>query len=407
LSAAALLLAGALGCAKGKSSPACEAAGLSGEACDEASALQLPAALPPARGNDFADSPAAAQLGFQIFFDARFSSDQNTRCESCHQPELEFQDGLALPQAMGFVGRRTPTTINAARMSFQFWDGRADSLWSQPLFALENPAEMNFTRLEIAHQLQALYASMYAAAFGPLPDLSDASRFPAAGKPGSAAWDAMAPADQDTINRIVANLGKSMEAYLRLQSAGGSRVDQFLGGDLTALSADEQRGLGVFVSARCTACHAGPALSDVRFHNLGVAASAGQAPDRGRADGIQTLLANPFNAHGPYFDGPPPAGEEALYQPSDADLGAFRTPSLRNLSARAPYGHNGTFATLDAVVDFHLAGGGRGQSGFVGVVDPLLQPQTLSAADRAALLAFLHALDGTPAPLPWSDWPQR
>ena len=385
----------------------CEPLQLSTADCAEVIALAGPGAPPPARGNRFADSLPAARLGFAVFFDARFSSNQEVRCASCHAPETSFQDGRPLPQAQGFVGRNTPTLLNAAALGWQFWDGRADSLWSQALYAFENPAEMNFTRLELAHQLRALYRADYEAVFGLLPDLADTARFPPRGAPGTSAWDAMAPADRDAVNRVVANLGKAMEAYVRKLYAGPSRVDRFLGGDATALSAVEARGLAVFAQAKCTACHSGPVWSDGRFHDLGVAPAAGRAPDRGRADGLARLLASPFSAHGAYFDGPPPADEAALYQPSAADLGAFRTPPLRSVARTAPYGHDGSFPTLEAIVDFHLAGGGRGRTDVVGDVDPLLQPRTLSADDRAALVALLRALDGKPPPLPWADWPQH
>ncbi len=385
----------------------CGPAGLDAGDCARLQTLQLPATLPAARGNPYADNLQAAQLGFQVFFDARFSSTQNMRCATCHQPEIEFQDGLPLPAANGFLGRRTPSTANAALFGWQFWDGRADSLWSQPLYPFENPLEMSYTRLEVAHRLAQLYSSDYAAIFGAMPDISDMSRFPAAGAPGMPAWDGMAAADQDTINRIFANLGKSIEAYLRKQCMGGSRVDRYLSGAADALTATELRGAGVFVRAGCIDCHSGPALSDSRYHVLGVPDLPGHPSDTGRASGLATLLASPFNAKGPYFDGPPPAGEDDLYAQSDADIGAFRTPSLRNLTGRAPYGHNGQFAALEDVVAFHLQGGGAGQGNHSGAIDPLLQPRTLSGGDQAALIAFLHALDGAQAPLPWSEWPQH
>jgi cytochrome c peroxidase len=78
---------------------------------------------------------------------------------------------------------------------------------------------------------------------------------------------------------------------------------------------------------------------------------------------------------------------------------------LRNLTRTAPYGHNGVFATLEEVVDFHLSGGGKEATTFVGVVDPKLEPHPLSAQERADLIEFLKALDGDYPKLPWGQWP--
>jgi cytochrome c peroxidase len=401
LAGAALLGAAAL--------PACRAPcellpDLDADACALVRALELPAALPAARGNDHGDALAAAHLGFGIFFDARFSSNQMIRCATCHAPERHFQDDRLTGKGLGELTRNTPTILDAAWMKSQFWDGRADSLWSQALYPLENPKEMDFTRLELAHRVAQSYRADYEAVFGPLPPLDDAARFPARGAPGLPAWEAMAQADRDAVDVVAASVGKALEAYQRQAAAGRAPLDRFLAGDAAALGAAAQRGLVTFVKAGCVVCHAGPTLSDERFHDLGLPTPAGATPDRGRADGIATLLASPFNAAGPHWDGPRPP----LPAPAGAaDLGAFRTSPLRNVALSAPYGHDGRFATLREVVDFHLRGGGRGDARALGSVDPLLAPHPLSAADEDDLLAFLAALTGDPPLPPWNDWPDR
>ena len=386
--------------------------------CMGLSALIQPLALPPALGNASADDDDAAVLGFQIFFDIRFSRGRKVRCESCHSVDYAFADNAQVPTlGLGPGVRNSPTVLNAARHTIFMWDGRADTLWSQPLLAFENPDEMGFTRLEIAHTLQAFYASMYQRAFGPLPDFSDRARFPAAGMPGDAAFDAMRPEDQRVVDQTVANVGKALEAYMRKLATGPSRVDRYLASLFDAdpgypplksntpveqlLSAEEQRGAVVFARSGCLACHSGSQLSDDQFHDLGVPALPGHAPDPGRTPAVVELLASsPFNASGVFFEGTPGATP-----PPAAAAGAFRTPSLRNLTRSRPYGHNGVFASLEDVVDFHLAGGGQDPDGLLGEVDPLLRPQQLSAADRAALIAFLKALDGMYPALPWGQWP--
>ena len=379
--------------------PCLEGEALTAEEC--AAIAQIPLGdLPAARGNRFGDSEPAAVLGFELFYDARLSRGLDTRCATCHMPEREFADGKPVQDLRGRLLRNSPTLLNVARSPAQFWDGRADSLWAQAMGPLENPLEMNFTRLELAHRMQQTFRAQYEAAFGAMPDVSDPARFPAQGKPGDPAWESMAPADRETVNQIAANVGKAFDAYQRKIAAGPSRVDRFLRGDASKLSAQEKHGLAVLARAKCLSCHSGPLLSDEGYHNLGVPAWPGDPIDQGRAAAVSEV---DFSAAGPFWDGPAPAPVPAI----EAPLGAFRTPSLRNLSHSAPYGHNGRFASLDEAISFHLGGGGRGQGGFTGEVDPGLQPQALSDADRQALLALLLALDGDYPPPPWNNWPQN
>jgi len=384
--------------------------GVAEQDCSLLQAVILPDSLPAALGNAHAEEFNASLLGFHVFFDSRFSENLNVRCESCHSVDYGFSDNRPVPVAgIGHGVRNSPTIFNAARYTTFFWDGRADTLWSQPLFAFENPDEMDFTRLEIVHLLNAVYSAEYTSAFGPLPDFSDLKRFPARGKPGDAAYEAMAPVDQQSVNTVVANIGKALEAYMRRVATGPSVVDSYLKGKFgtpgaapITLTARQERGVAVFVNSGCLQCHSGPQLSDNQFHNLGVAAVAEQAPDAGRSQAaIATLAENPFNAKGPFFDDSAPLEIDA----APVVLGGFRTPSLRNLPKSAPYGHNGSFATLEDVVDFHLQGGGRGSGGFVGEVDSLIQPTPTSADDRAALIEFLKALAGSYPALPWGQWP--
>src|SRR5262245_60768654 len=172
--------------------------------CARVEALALPDRLPPAAGNRFGDDERAAYFGFLAFYDRRFSSVSDVSCASCHLPESSFADGKRVSEVIAGhpLARNAPSLLNAARMGpFWFWDGRADSLWSQPLFALENPEEMSSSRLQLAHAVHAsaAYRSRYEALAGPMPDLSDLTRFPAQGKPGDAAYEAMTAADKREI----------------------------------------------------------------------------------------------------------------------------------------------------------------------------------------------------------------
>jgi cytochrome c peroxidase len=372
------------------------AAGLDAVQCASLAAMQLPASLPASIGNAVADDQRAALLGFAMFFDARLSHGGVLRCANCHLPERTFTDGRTTSFGLSAVDRNSPSIFAAAWHRWQLWDGRADSVWSQPIQVLEDPREMDFTRLEVAHAMATIWRAPYEALFGALPPLDDVARFPARGKPGDPAFDTMTAADQLAVNRVAANAGKALEAYLRRAAHGPGRLDAFLAGQESALSATERAGLVVFVKSNCVRCHAGPTLADDSFHVLGVPEAVGSSA-RGRNAALEALASSPFTVAGPFHDGPPVAPAPS---PDAAFEGAYRTPSLRNVARTGPWGHSGAFATLETVVDFHLQGGR-------GTVDPKLQAVTLTGGDREALLAFLRALDANDPPSPWNTWPDR
>lgn len=158
------------------------------------------------------------------------------------------------------------------------WGGRFDSQWSLTLAVAENAKIMKSTRLAIAHRLWDAYRTEYDAVCpvpldGALdPNAADAARFPAAGKPGDAARDAMAPADQAVVNRIFANYGKAVAAYMRKLVSGNAAFDRLVAGQPTAIDAAAERGLQVFLGkGRCVECHSGPTFADDAFHAIGVA----------------------------------------------------------------------------------------------------------------------------------------
>lgn len=354
--------------------------------CEMVAALALPSALPSAGGNRWADDANAASLGFLAFFDPRFSGLPDVRCASCHLPEHGFAERKAVSEVVSGrpLGRNSLSILNAAWSGpYYFWDGRADSLWSQPLFAIESPDEMASSRLAVAHAIYETpsYRSRYEVVFGPLPDLSDGARFPAQGKPGDPSFDGMAPADVAAINQIFANFGKALEAYIRKVATGPSDLDRFLAGESSALDAAAQRGLTLFAERGCITCHAGPALTDRVFHRMSTTS------DRGRAAAIEVLRGYEFNSASSYWDDtgvrpPLPESERA------EDDGAFRTPTLRNLPRTAPYGHDGAHATLE---DFLATQHGA----------------ALTEPERSDMVIFLLSLNGRYPERPWSDWPAR
>lgn len=354
--------------------------------CRSVASFRLPDALPTARGNRVADDVRAAALGRRIFFDEGFSVTPAVSCATCHRPELAFQDGLAVAEVVpGRPGARNgPSLWNAARLEgFFMWDGRADSLWSQPLYAFENPIEMATTRTAIARRIDgdASYRAEYEAVFGPLPSLDDDARFPREALPGDARWDTMSEDDRALVEEVAANVGKSLEAYMRRIVSGPSALDRYLAGDRDALTELQKQGLSRFIATGCDHCHFGPMLTDDLFHE----STFGIDDDRGRAHGIELLLASPFSSVGRHFDADAGVALELPLGPTAADEHAFRTPSMRNVTLTAPYQHDGS-RSLRQILEVR------------GILS--------RDGDEEAIEAFLRALEGTPPPVEWSSPPR-
>jgi cytochrome c peroxidase len=282
----------------------------------------------------FRVTPETVRLGRWLFFDRRLSRDQTVSCATCHRPEHGFSEPTA--HSTGVAGRqgarKAPPILNAAftLRGAYFWDGRASSMVEQAIGPMANPLEMDLPHPEVVARVAGIPG--YRAAF-------------------RAAYDD----DRLDIGRIAAALA----AYEATRLSGDSRFDRFQAGDAAALSADERAGREVFFGrGRCDRCHSGPGLTDSSFHVIGIGGPT--AADIGR-----------FAVTG-----------------DPRDRGAFRTPTLRDVSRRAPYMHDGSARTLrDAVRAYqdpaphpHL--------------DPEMSRIELSWADVDALVAFLGALDG-------------
>lgn len=389
------------------------AAGAGDTAFTEAERAEVEAlAVPLGDTPPEAASTELADFGQHLFFDRRLSGDGRFSCASCHQPDRAFTDGLALPEAAGRGHRNTPTLINVADNPWFQWDGAADSLWSQTLLVVENPRELDNDRLNLAHTLyrHADLRTAYQRRFGPLPPLSEGERFPAHGSPhaaadspGGRAWRRMAPADQEAVNRVMANLGVALAAWQRRLVRYDSPFDRFaaaLAEDPDpppdeAFPAAARRGLKLFVGeAQCTLCHSGPDFSNQAFHNLGLPVA--EHRDTGREQGLRRLAASPFNAAGPYAGDQDDADRLRFLPPPESLRGAFKTPSLRNVARTAPYFHDGRFATLEQAVRFYLEPpDGETLGKREGTLDLIPDLTDRQVAD---LVAFLKTLDSTPLP---------
>lgn len=317
-------------------------------------------AVPVPVGNPMSDEKIA--LGRLLFFDPRLSGDASTSCASCHVAQRGWAHHE--PLAPGYPGHRlwrnNPTVLNAAHFRRLMWDGTLDSLEVQARSAMQAPVEGNGKPVLVEMRLRLIpeYVDRFRDVFGTdWPQLDDA-------------WRAIA-------------------AFERTLVSDPRRVpfDRFASGDEHALSPAAKRGMELFVGkARCIACHNGPLASDEQYHALGV-------PRQTLFDSspLVQIAVRWQNAQRDVPRALYRGGDEDLgryYRTRDpADIGRFRTPSLRELRYTAPYMHNGVFATLAEVVDFFDRGGGDTPN-----KSPLLQPLGLDAAEKSDLIAFLEAL---------------
>jgi cytochrome c peroxidase len=275
-----------------------------------------------------------AELGKMLYFDKRLSADDTISCASCHVPSAGFADPNRFSKGVGgkLGNRQSPTVINTAFNLFQFWDGRAASLEEQAVGPMANPVEMAHTLDGVEKRVASIggYKPYFKAAFG----------------------------DKTiTIDRIA----KAIASYERTVLSGNSAYDRFVGGDKAALSESAQRGLALFEGkAFCTRCHVGFNFTDNIFHNLGVGMAAPE-PDLGRY----------------------------VVTKDEKDKGAFKTPTLRDISRTAPYLHDGSAATLEEVIELYNRGGEKNAW-----LDPKMEPLNLSEQDKKDLVEFLKALDG-------------
>jgi len=310
--------------------------------------VRPPLGLPPVPVPS--DNPITREtiaLGRKLFHDRKLSMNDTVSCASCHNPRAGFADGMKT--SLGIDGktgtRNAPTVLNAAYASIQFWDGRAASLEEQSAGPISNPLEMNQGHDVCVAKLEAdpTYQAEFKKAFGPGPI---------------------------TIGKVQ----KAIASFERTLLSGNSSFDRFeFGGDKSALSPAAVRALAIFKDRKrgnCITCHtidkAHALFTDGKFHNLGVGVnSEGELTDLGRYD--QTKV--------------------------DADKGAFKTPTLRNVSKTAPYMHDGSLKTLRQVVDFYAGGGNSNDH-----LDKDIKSLNLSASERDDLVAFLESLTGEMPP---------
>ena len=352
---------------------------------DELNTLHTPSARPDVDPtNTWGDNPDAAALGHRLFEDPGLSRCGTVSCRSCHDGEGYTVETAT---AEGCGGQRTernpPSLLNAGYNRWFMWDGRADRLWSQAILPLTNPVEMDSDAVVVRARLVAepAYTAAYTQLFG------------------------TAPAEEQDGDRLLANVGKVLAAYQRTLNRTDAPFDADVRRFLQAVQAGTAEqdpaylGLKTFVrKGQCVVCHKGRALSDDKFHNIGLK-DAGNGK-RGQADAVDALLSWTFNAAGLYSDAPTgtdAARLSALHTQAQSKpqevVGAFRTPSLRNVALSAPYMHTGAEKSLEEVVEFYNKGGDADGS-FVGVRTETIVKLDLSSEEKQALVALLKSLTG-------------
>ncbi len=347
-------------------------------------AAKPPLGLPPVPvPADNPQTPEKIALGDKLYHDTRFSADGKVSCATCHASEKAFTDNL--PVSKGFQGltgtRNAPTVINAAYMKSQFWDGREPDLEGQAKQPPINPVEGGLPNhepiLEIIRNDKD-YRKQFKKVFGTSPD-------------------------QITEDHVA----KAIAAFERTVISGNSPFDRFqYGGDANALNDSQKRGLELFrVKARCVSCHVieetQALFTDSKFHNIGVGfkAIAGREPEiaekflRMKHQQADEKKALEFIDKAVLTDKEVSELGRFVITEDFSDVGAFKTPTLRNVALTFPYMHDGSLQTLEDVVEFYNNGGR------VNPDDPVtpflsggIKPLNLTEQEKADLVAFLESL---------------
>lgn len=310
---------------------------------------------------------AKIELGRQLYFDTRLSADNTISCASCHHPNDGYarhtQFGVGIKGQMG--GRNSPVSYNRILSSLQFWDGRADSVEAQAVGPIQNPIEMGNTHAACAECLHLVPAYV--------------EQFKSIFKTDKITIEQVGQALASFERTIVTGTSPfdAGEAYKPFASMEKEDLDDLKNDDPKAyakyetavalvktlpMSESAKRGQALFFSERvnCSACHVGANLADEKYHNLGIGMDA-KEPDLGRY--VVTKV--------------------------EADKGAFKTPTIRNVEFSAPYMHDGSLATLMDVVEHYNKGGTPNAH-----LSDKIKPLKLTDQEKLDLVEFMKACTG-------------
>ena len=318
---------------------------------------------------------AKIELGRQLYFDGRLSSDGTISCASCHHPDEGFakhtQFGIGVEGQQG--GRNSPVSYNRILSDLQFWDGRAPSLEEQAKGPIQNPIEMasNHEACVATVQGNEGYRLQFEKIFG-----------------GPVTIDSIAQAIA-SFERCLVSGPAPFDFYEQLKAFEGQDLDSLkeddpetyalyekakAAADAHPMSESARRGRDLFFGekASCTACHVGPNLTDEKYHNLGVGMAA-ETPDLGRF-----VISN-----------------------VEAEKGAFKTPTIRNVALSAPYMHDGSQKTLEEVMAWYDKGGHPNQW-----LDTKVKKLDLTDQEEQDIVEFMKACTGDFPKIETSRLPQ-
>ena len=295
-----------------------------------------------------------ASLGKELFSEKALSRNITRSCASCHRPDMAFTDGLVKSKTLdgkSVVMRNAPSLYYAAYQHTQFYDGRAASLEAQIKMVLQSPVEMDAQLDTVVNRLNAI--PHYRELFRQL-------------------WPSSSRVHMDQV-------AAALVAYEQTLAPFSSPFDRYIAGDSTAMARAQKSGFNLFMGkARCGSCHFAPLFNGLlppyyersELEVIGVPQRDAKGRQRADAD----------------------SGRYRFF-PISFNNGAFKTTSVRNAGATAPYMHNGVFRTLKEVIDFYNKGGGRGLG--LKVPGQTLSEQALGLTERekSDLIAFLKALD--------------
>jgi cytochrome c peroxidase len=280
---------------------------------------------------------AKIELGRQLYFDPRLSADGTISCATCHAPETGWAQPTQFGVGIGGLtgNRNSPPAYNRILSSTQFWDGRAASLEEQAIGPIANPVEMGNTHDDCVATLKKIpgYVVQFEKIF---PD--EGLTIQTVGK-AIASFERTivtgpSPADYYeplyTFEKVFRDELEDLESFKEDNPDEYARYEK-LKADVAnhPISESAKRGRELFFGkANCTTCHVGANFTDEKYHNLGIGMAA-EKPDLGRYEITKV----------------------------DADRGAFKTPTVRNVAQTAPYMHDGSLKTLEEVMDWYDKGG--------------------------------------------------
>lgn len=322
-----------------------------------------------------ADNPithAKVELGRQLFFDKRLSIDSTISCADCHAPNTGYgantQFGVGIQGLEG--NRNSPVAFNRILSKDQFWDGRALSLEEQAIGPIANPIEMGHTHDACISFIKEneTYRVQFEAIFGRDPEIADVGK-------AIATFERMlvtgpSPYDYyETVRQLEEAFAEDLEDLEVLKDEDPELFARYTEAKKLSeshpISESAKRGRDLFFSAKsnCSACHVGVNFTDELYHNLGVGMDV-ESPDLGRYD----------------------------FTKVEADKGAFKTPTLRNIAQTGPYMHDGSQKTLDEVIEYYVKGGHPNP-----YLSDKIKKLDITTQDQADLVEFMKALTG---PLP-------